>query len=322
MAGSIKLIKRRIRSVKNTAKLTKAMQMIATVNMRKAVNQSHLARPFAAETISFLSTFSHFIKKNQIVHPFVQEKPLKKVLGVVITSNRGLCGSFHTQLEKKIRQVISKPEILIRYPFDQLNSEDKRSHIEVDFEWLVMGKKGEKMIRRLDQPIIASFNQLNEDVKHSELNAIFKVIKEAFYSGKYQKVVIFYTQYINTLKQVPMMRQVLPLSEQEIQRISDEWEVNLDNFAPKTKQKTNYMIEPGRTELVEVIFLLLIKMILYYAVLESKASVESARMFAMKNATDAANDMGEILTLTYNQLRQSKITQEIAEISAGRAALE
>ena len=96
----------------------------------------------------------------------------------------------------------------------------------------------------------------------------------------------------------------------------------LNEFSPKAHQKINYTTEPGRTELIEVIVLLLVKMILYHAALESKASVESARMLAMKNATDAAFEMKDGLTLTYNQLRQSKITQEIAEISAGRAALE
>ncbi len=323
MAGSIKLIKRRLRSIDSTAKLTKAMQMIATVNMRKAVSQARLATPFASETIGFLTRFAKFIEKNKVTHPLLQEQPVNRVLALVVTSNRGLCGSFHTQLEKKIRQLVAQPEQLLHYPFDEINPQDKNIHPKIEFDWIVVGRKGEKMVRHLNQPIIASFSRLNEDVDHHELSAIVNLVKTEFASGKYQKVVIFYTQYVNTLRQVPLMRQLLPISRREIRRISDSFAENSPLFTTASPdQDLDYLIEPNQDELLANIFLLIVKMIIYHAVIESKASVESARMLAMKNATDAASEMKDILTLTYNQLRQSKITQEIAEISAGRAALE
>jgi F-type H+-transporting ATPase subunit gamma len=242
-------------------------------------------------------------------------------LGVVITSNRGLCGSFHSQLEKKIRQVTDNPASLLAYPLDAATAAERRAAGEIDFEWIVVGRKGEKMIRRLNQPILASFNKLNENVDTGELNVVFKVIREAFDAGKFQKVVIFYTQYINSMHQVPVVGQLLPIAQEEIQRLTDQWAEYMPNFAQSDTNKVNYLIEPNREALIDVIFQLLLKSLLYYYVLESKASVESARMLAMKNATDAAMEMRGLLTLAYNQLRQSKITNEIAEISAGRAAL-
>jgi F-type H+-transporting ATPase subunit gamma len=239
----------------------------------------------------------------------------------VITSNRGLCGSFHSQLEKKIHQVIDEPANLLAYPLDRATQAERRQAGEIDFEWIVMGRKGEKIVRRLDHPILASFDKLNENTDPGELGAVFQVIRDAFDTGKFQKVVIFYTQYVNSMVQVPMVGQLLPIANEEIQRLSDQWAEHVPGFAERTTDKVNYLIEPNREALIDVIFKLLLKSLLYYYVLESKASVESARMMAMKNATDAAMEMEQILTLAYNQLRQNKITNEIAEISAGRAAL-
>ncbi|MBQ6438214.1 ATP synthase F1 subunit gamma [bacterium] len=323
MAGSIKLIKRRIRSISSTAKLTRAMQMIATASMRKAVDQSHAAMPFAAETVNFLHRFAHAFRQNDSRHPYITPSAhLEKVLAVVITSNRGLCGSYHSNLEKKLRQVVTHPEVLLTYPLDQATEEQKQHPPQVDFEWIVVGRKGERMIKKLHQPIIASFNKLNENVDLKELDAVFNLIREQFDTGRFQKVIVFYTEHINSLKQVPTVGQLLPISEQEVRRVLDEWELNFRDFIRRDTNDVQYVIEPNQDELLAMISMLLIKMLLHYFVLESKAAVESARMIAMKNASDAATEMEGVLTLAYNQLRQGKITNEIAEISAGSAALE
>ncbi|MDO5561816.1 MAG: ATP synthase F1 subunit gamma [bacterium] len=323
MAGSIKLLKRRIKSIESTRKLTKAMQMIAAVNMRKAVTSTQAAQPFALQTVYLLDHFSKYLSSQQISHPYVQEKPLQHVLGVVITSNRGLCGSFHSQLEKKVRSIVQEPRVLLKYPFDEMTAEEKKQATAIDFSWIVIGKKGERMVKKLNQPIVASFNQLNEKVESNELDVIFKMIEDEFATGKYQKVIIFYTRYQSAMLQQPVMRQLLPIVPQEVQRTIDEWQIK--DSAEKMNEaraRIDFLVEPDDQTLMTTVFKLLLKTILYHAVLTSKASVESARMMAMKNATDAASEMGEILLLNYNQLRQSKITNEIAEISAGRAALE
>ena len=323
MAGSIKLLKRRIKSIESTRKLTKAMQMIAAANMRKAVSGTQAAQPFALQTIYLLEHFSQYLRANQVSHPYVQEKPLQHVLGVVITSNRGLCGSFHSQLEKKVRSIVREPRVLLQYPFDELSAAEKDQTASIDFSWIVIGKKGERMIKKLNQPIVASFNQLNEKVESTELDVIFKMIEDEFATGKYQKVILFYTRYQNAMSQQPLMRQLLPIVPQEVQRTIDEWQLKDKAEALEEAQmRTDFLVEPDNQTLMTTVFKLLLKTILYHAVLTSKASVESARMLAMKNATDAASEMGDILLLNYNQLRQSKITNEIAEISAGRAALE
>lgn len=324
MAGSIKLIKRRIKSIASTAKMTRAMQMIATVGMRKAVNQEREAVPFAAETIHFLNHFAAYADKHHLDTPYLQNKPVERVLAVVVASNRGLCGSFHAQLEKEIRQFINEPARLINYPFDSATAAEKKMNFHPEFDWIILGKKGENIIKHLGQQnIVASYTQLSENVDHQELKSVFQLIQTEYLSGKYQRVIIFYTQYVNTLKQVPLMRQILPISLPEIHRLSDSWASNVKNYQAETATPDfNYTIEPSITALLDNIVLLLIRTMIYHCLLESKASVESARMLAMKNATDAASDIKDELTLAYNQLRQSKITNEIAEISAGSAALE
>ena len=140
MAGSIKLIKRRIKSIASTAKLTRAMQMIATAAMRKAVTQSRAAQPFASETITFLNRFAGYITQNKINHPYLVEQPLQTVLGVVITSNRGLCGNYHSALEKKVRSVVNNPAFLITYPLDEATKEQLTEQPKVNFEWIVAGR--------------------------------------------------------------------------------------------------------------------------------------------------------------------------------------
>lgn len=318
MANSIKQLKRRLRSVASTAKLTRAMQMIATVKMRQAVSQSRQAMTFANETVTFLTRFAHYIKQNPMNHPYLKESSeTKKVLGVVFAANRGMCGSFHSLLEKKIRQVVDNPT-----EFATAGGKGKAQSGPIDYAWIVIGRKGEQMVRRLGHPVIASFTKVSDQIEMSELDALFKTVKDAFATGEYQKVLIFYTEYISTSKQIPMMRQLLPISQDEVDKLVHDWQLNLNSFEPRDTNKTNYLIEPNRPLLIEMISLLLLKMILYHALVQTKASVESARMMAMKNATDAAEEMKEVLNLVYNQLRQSKITSEIAEISAGRAALE
>lgn len=318
MANSIKQLKRRLRSIASTAKLTRAMQMIATVKMRQAVGQSRQAIPFANETVTFLTRFAHYIRQNPMNHPYLNDnQPTKKVLGVVFAANRGMCGSFHSLLEKKIRQVVDNPA-----EFITTENKNKSGNSPIEFSWIVIGKKGEQMVRRLQHPVIASFTKVSDRIEMSELDALFKTIKDTFDTGAYQKVLIFYTEYISTSKQIPMMRQLLPISQEEVDKLVNDWQLNLNSFEPRDTNKTNYLIEPNRPRLIEMISLLLLKMILYHALVQTKASVESARMMAMKNATDAAEEMKEVLNLVYNQLRQSKITSEIAEISAGRAALE
>ncbi len=302
------------------------MQMIAAVNMRKAVQMTQDAKPFVSQTLALLNHFSRHIQKQSISHPYLQEKTLERILGIVIASNRGLCGSFHSQLEKKIKQIVQQPQALLTYPFDKLSEEEKAQKLPVEFDWLVIGKKGERMIKKLGHHIIASFDQLNEKVDSTEIDIIFKMMIDEFNTGKYQKVVVFYTRYLSPLVQKPVLRQLLPISPTEVDRVVDEWNLGEKKETEKLTiagadklSGIDFLVEPNDNALMETVFRLLLKTSLYHCVITSKASVESARMLAMKNATDAAGEMGEILLLTYNRLRQGKITNEIAEITAGCA---
>jgi F-type H+-transporting ATPase subunit gamma len=156
---------------------------------------------------------------------------------------------------------------------------------------------------------------------HEEMDPLSKIVMEAYLAKKYDKVVVVYTDYVSAVTQQTRIRQILPISKIDIEKQIAEMDVVAKEYG-LVEPKVEYKIEPSPQEVLEFIFPRLIEMQLFHAVLESSASEHSARMVAMKSATDAAGEMSEDLTLAYNQIRQGKITQEIAEISAGRAALE
>lgn len=318
--ASARDIRRRIKGVKSTGKITRAMEMISAVKMRKAVQSVVAIRPFALSAIELLQQLDAATKGGG--HPLLTDRPVKKELYVVITSNRGLCGAFNAQVARKLRQT--------------LKEDTNREQV-----FITLGKKGEMAVRRLlarsdggGKEIVASFPDVIGAPTVEGMRAVTRVIIEEFEAKRVDRVVMVYTDYISVMVQEVKVRGLLPVAIKDTKKALNEINGEKgkkgeekgemgDRTEPAfvTLQRGEYIIEPSPKKVLWRMIPRLIEMELYHAVLESNASQESARMIAMKNATDAAKDMVSDLTLAYNQIRQSKITQEIAELSAGMAAV-
>ncbi len=315
--ASTRDIRRRIKSVGNTQKITRAMEMVSAAKMRKSVASVLAIRPYAHAAWSVLTNLSRAFEEYQT--GLLEVREVKSVLAIAITSNKGLCGAFNAQIAKKIKEEIAHPEKLKVNRIGRKKIESTASEIKIDF--ITIGKKGESVVRKAGKDIVASFNELTYLPKIDAVRAISKIVMEDYLAKKYDKVVVFYTDYISAMNQQTKVRQLLPISKIDLEKQIAEMDVLAKEYGLEESIR-EYKIEPTPASVLEYIFPRLIEMQIYHAILESNASKESSRMMAMRGATDAAGEMRDDLTFVYNQIRQMKITQEIAEISAGRAALE
>lgn len=314
-----KEIRSRIKSINNTGKITRAMEMVSAAKMRKSTDSVLKIRDYAHSAWSVLTNLARAFEN----HGFglLEVRSVKSVLIIVVTSNRGLCGSFNSQIMKKVKEELNNPKSLKlnRVGEKKIESDVKDEDLKVDF--ITVGKKGEGLVKKLGRDIIAAFPDLTYLPKIEQVKPLCKIVIDEYLDKKYDKVVIAYTDYVSVITQQPKIRQLLPISKIDLEKQIAE----MDNLAKEyglEKPRSEYKVEPSPEDVLEHIVPRLIEMQIYHAILESNASKESARMMAMRSATDAAKDMSESLNLAYNKIRQMKITQEIAEISAGRAALE
>lgn len=286
MPANTRIIRRRIKSVKNTRKITKAMELVAASKMRRAVSSVLGTRPFASlawETVRSVAKIT-----DPSTHPLLAPRPeIKKVLFVLITSDRGLCGGFNARMLKEAMKVLAQYQ---NAPVDVIT----------------VGKRGADTMRRVGRPIVASFVDLTNSPKYADIRPITRLILEEYLNGTYDKVVIGYTDYISALTQKPNLVDLLPLKPIEEEEAGS----------------TEYVFEPNPREVLDALLPKIVETQVWQALLESAASEHSARMMAMRSASDAALDMINSLTFTFNQARQAGITREIAEISSGKAALE
>ncbi len=296
--ASARDIKARIKGVKGTGKITRAMEMISAVKMRKAMTRVQAIRPYAQTTIDVLHQLTAAVKTES--HPLLTERPIKNEIYVLISSNRGLCGAFNAQIAKKLRQILK---------------EDKGRAPK----FITIGKKGEAIVRRVGGEIAATFSSELDAPNVLGMRAVVNVILDEFQSGRADRVVMVYTDFLSVMTQEVKVRALLPVTEKDTRKALAEIGSKIEDAPTLTAE---YVIEPAPAAVLENMIPRLIEMELYHAILESNASQEASRMLAMRNATDAAKDMVGDLTLAYNQLRQQKITQEIAELSAGMAAVQ
>ena len=310
MAGT-KEIKRRIKSVKNTKKITKAMELVAASKMKRAVSATLSSRAYAEYSWEIFKSLSEMIDSG-VTHPLLETREVKKVLVVLVTSNRGLCGSYNSQSIKKAMELIKS---------------DTGAGHEIVF--ITVGKKGDTAMRRLGQNIIASFTEIPDSVTLRDVFPIANLAMDMFKNKAVDRVVVCYTDFFSALLQKPRIRALLPVSRRDIQKAmevgtfeaSHGQHTSTDREEVSVKNKTEYTFEPGYETLMPLLIEKLSRAQIYHMLLESIASEQSSRMVAMKNASDAAGEMIDDLTLVFNKARQSLITQEISEISAGMASI-
>lgn len=298
MAVSTKLIQGRITSVKNTRKITKAMELVSAAKMRKATQRVIASRPYAHLAWELITELSTEREKQQ--HPLLAKPDkVERVLLVLIASDRGLCSGFNSHM--------------IRKAIEEINA--LGSDIEIDV--IACGKHAERSMRKLGKNIIAFFTDLANNPTYKDIRPVGKMVIEEFENGKYDKVMLGFTDFISAINQTPRVDQLLPL--EPIKGLGDTGE---EKNEEKIRINADYKFEPSPHQVLDLMLPRLVEAQVYQAVLESAASEHSARMVAMKSASDAANDMIDDLTFTFNQARQASITKEILEISSGKAALE
>src|SRR3989338_5434863 len=276
MAGS-KEIKRRIKSVKSTKKITKAMELVAASKMKRAVASTIASRLYAEYSWEVLVSIGKNVE--EITHPLFTERGTRNILLILITSNRGLCGAYNSQVIKKTLALLRK----------------KNGNANIDI--ITVGKKGDVAMRRIGQKIIASFTDLPANISLGDVLPISKLAIQEFTSGTYDTVLVAYTDFVSAMAQVPNIKQVVPVSKTDLKELIAE--LGEEGLAPQSQtfsrqtseSRVDYLIEGDKNKLLGSLAEKLVRMQIYQMLLESNASEQSSRMVAMKNASEAAGEM-------------------------------
>ena len=288
MAGGTITIRRQIRSITNTKKVTKAMELVSASKMRKAVATTVSARPYARAAQEVLTALQG-VNDGDVSHPLMTSRVVKTVGVIAIGSNRGLCGGFNSQLASAIVKT--------------LGADYAGATVKV----ITLGRRLRDALARQGFEITADF--VKQDITKSsvEIAPIAKMVIDGYTDESYDCVLLSYNHYVSAMKQQPIVKPLLPLTMVA---------------GASTVSVAPILFEPSPSQVLNHLLPRLIETEIFQAVIESEASEHSARMVAMKNATESAKDILFDLQLAYNQIRQAAITQEIAEISAGRLAME
>ena len=284
---SVRDIRRRIRSVDNTAKVTNAMSLIAASKMRRAQNSVLEGRPYSVkiqEVIAHLA--AQPMDDESSAQPLLAVRPVEKATVLMISPDRGLCGGLHANLNRRVGQFI-------------LNQ-------EVPIQAIAVGRKGRDFMARTDQDLKATFTDLGETPLLVDTHAISHMVIDSYCDGEADEVYLAYTQYVSTMVQEPVIEKLLPIAPAEL----------------TASESVGYIYEPGNLAVLQNLLPRFVEMQIYHAILEAIASEQSARMVAMRAATDNASELAGDLTLTMNKLRQESITNELLDLIGGQIALE
>jgi F-type H+-transporting ATPase subunit gamma len=285
-----KEIRGKIKSVENTKKITKAMEMVAASKMRKAQERMRAARPYSDKIRNIAANLAQ--ANPEYTHPFLVRQDKAKTVGIIIvTTDKGLCGGLNTNA---LRLVTSK--------LRELDAQGIRT------EAVAIGNKGLGFLNRIGARVVSHAIQIGDTPHLEKLIGPVKVLLDAYQEGKLDAVYLVYTKFINTMKQEPMLEQLLPLSADKLQ-------------GDKGNHSWDYIYEPDAQTVIDELLVRYVEALIYQAVAENLASEQSARMVAMKSASDNAGSVIGELKLIYNKTRQAAITKELSEIVAGAAAV-
>ncbi|GFD72362.1 F0F1 ATP synthase subunit gamma [Alteromonas marina] len=285
--ASGKEIKGKIGSIKNTQKITSAMEMVAASKMKKAQERMASGRPYAQ---NMLKVIGHIANGNlEYRHPYLEEREVKRVGYIVISTDRGLCGGLNTNEFKLVTQDVKKW---------------REQGVEVDFA--ALGSKACSFFNRFGGKLLAAESGLGDKPSVSDVVGVVRVMLKAYDEGQIDRVFLVFNDFVNTMTQKPVINQLLPLPKSQDEEYQHRWD---------------YIYEPDPKEILEALMVRYIESQVYQGVVENAASEQAARMVAMKAATDNAGNLIDELQLIYNKARQAAITQEISEIVSGAAAV-
>jgi F-type H+-transporting ATPase subunit gamma len=284
-----KEIRTKIASIKNTQKITRAMEMVAASKMRKTQDRMRATRPYAEKIAKIIKHLAH--AHPEYKHPFLVEKKQCKRIGlIVISSDRGLCGGLNSNL---FRKTVAQMQ--------QWNSEQ----IEIDI--CTIGQKGAGYFRNISANIIGQSEKLGDTPHLADIVGIIKIMLDGYEQGTIDEIHVVHNQFVNTMKQDPQIKQLVPVKAEEIQE--------------ELKGSWDYIYEPDAVDVLDALMVRYIESIVLQGLIENNACEQAARMVAMKSASDNAGTLIDELQLVYNKARQAAITQEISEIVAGAAAI-
>ncbi len=283
--ATIREIRRRIKSVKNTAKVTKAMEMVAGSKMKRAQERTIAARPYAEKMQQVLADLAAQGRFGEDVHPLLQKREVNRIALIHITPDRGLCGGLVANVNRSVANFILEQNVLITT--------------------VVVGRKGRDFMIRSGQEVRAEFTQLDDRPSIVDIQPITHIVIDDYTNGLIDEVYVSYTRFVNTMNQQPVLWRLLPIEPTAIE----------------PGQSVEYIYEPSPAEVLAELLPRFVEKELYHVILEAIASEQSARMVAMRSATDNAKEIVEELTLTYNKVRQEMITNELLDIVGGVAAL-
>jgi F-type H+-transporting ATPase subunit gamma len=291
--ASTREIRRRIRSVKNIAQITRAQQMVASSKMRRAQERVLSARPYSEQLQTLLARLASQVEGEGDL-PLMQSRPVKRAGIVLMTPDRGLAGALSGNVNRRAGVLAG-----------ELRRESGNAELPISF--IAVGRKGRDFLVRTRQNLIAEFTRLGDQPSQADVRAIAKAVTDAYIAGEVDRVQLVYPKYVSTVVQTPTVLQLLPVQPPAVQEAA--------GGSPQ------YIFEPDAETIFAELLPRYVETLIFQPLLETVASFYSAQMVAMRNATDNANDLLDDLTLTYNKARQGAITTQILEIVAGSGAL-
>jgi F-type H+-transporting ATPase subunit gamma len=300
---ALKQIKNKIISTKKTGKVTKAMESVSAVKMRKSQTRAFESRPYVHSAMRILSRLS---QSNDVQsHPMSQARTTSKKLVIIVTSDKGLAGSVNSAVLKQVELMRKAGE---------------------EFDVVAIGRKAFEFAGREKLEVKANYLNVSDGITISDVYEMSDVVMKAFTADQtYGKVEIVYQNFVSTFEQAPTKRQVLPLDPKEVANIMSGIRPKTGKFSEESVDAAStvqYEIEPNAATVLDALIPQLVQILIFHALMESKASEHSSRMVAMKNATDKSKEVTKALTLVYNKARQAAITAEVAEITGGMEAMK
>jgi F-type H+-transporting ATPase subunit gamma len=290
---SLRDIRRRIRSIKNTAKITKAMELVAASRLRRAQMRVTAARPYADAIRTLVAELGAAAPTaGSALHPLLVQREVQTVGVLLVTPDRGLAGALNTNIIRRATEVIVEHE------------RGEGGGVEV----LTVGRKGQDFLARRGRKLMGTFTGIIASVKYDDVIPIARVITDSFISGSIDRAMLVYPRFISTLSQRPEVVQLLPIEPAKA-------------TGQERTRRLDYIFEPDPQSILEQLLPRYVEVLIYQSILETAASFFSAQMVAMRNATDNANDLVDSLSLTYNKVRQANITREVTEIASAAEAM-
>ncbi|MFA6273575.1 MAG: ATP synthase F1 subunit gamma [Candidatus Paceibacterota bacterium] len=294
-----KAIKQKIKSVGNIKKITKTMEMVSVSKMRRAVDKALASRNYSKYALELLVNLS---KDKDVSHPLMMHGKNNKELIIVIASNKGLCGGYHTNLFKALNNYLKT-----------------QAGNNKEIKAVTIGKYAEKISKKLNLPVFASFITFSEYSDINQTKDLSNLVTKEFIDGGYNNVKILYTEFLKSTTYKPIIREIFPISIDTVKDVLED--IGGKEEKIKDDSLVNYAFEPDLNLILDSILPGLVDVVIYQTLAEAYASEHSARMFAMKNAGDNATTILDALMLSYNHARQDGITKELSEIVAGAEAL-